>query len=384
MKLTIFIILISFEFLYSQILGVKPEYFIHTKNVPSGTAITFSFSKQSKVYCHDSGDWYECTDCPNPTEETTVGNVSDASKGWEICWDTPWDYEPLGYGLFKFKNDLEGSSSYFFIDMRDANYSHSGYSTTDFTIRYDHATDTYEWINPGYNQQWNSIHNKERLQIWAMKSPTGNPDTSPFQDFWSNCLGLNNNNDHPKLVWGPHPSMSGITNYRVYRAVTVGPASKPEFLIYSLRATVNSNTYSWTDPDVTIGGSYNYNYYYVKAYNGSIESSRSNIVYTPAQYYKPIVRGRNVNSNIEYTLHQNYPNPSNPTTTISFDLPKESYVELQIYDIQGKIISTLINKNMDSGSHSAKFNSEGLPSGIYFYRLKTVGFSDIKRMLIVK
>ncbi len=85
-----------------------------------------------------------------------------------------------------------------------------------------------------------------------------------------------------------------------------------------------------------------------------------------------------------YALKQNYPNPFNPTTNISFDLPKESTVQLQIYDIQGKLVSTLVNERMDEGTHSVSYNSSGLPSGVYFYRLQTDEFTDIKRMLLLK
>lgn len=102
------------------------------------------------------------------------------------------------------------------------------------------------------------------------------------------------------------------------------------------------------------------------------------------EFYKPFVKKEKSVSITDYKLNQNYPNPFNPTTNISFDLPEESSVQLQIYDIQGKLVSTLVNETMDKGNYSVSFNSDGLPSGVYFYRLSTLNFTDIKRMLLLK
>jgi hypothetical protein len=101
-------------------------------------------------------------------------------------------------------------------------------------------------------------------------------------------------------------------------------------------------------------------------------------------FYKQFGKRNNVMPKYTPRLYNNFPNPFNPTTTISFDLPNESTVQLQIYDIQGKVVSKLINKTLDEGSHSVTFNSDGLPSGVYFYRLQTQDFTDIKRMILLK
>lgn len=86
----------------------------------------------------------------------------------------------------------------------------------------------------------------------------------------------------------------------------------------------------------------------------------------------------------EYVLYQNYPNPFNPTTTIKFDLPKDGVVELGIYDILGKKITTLINEYRNAGSYEQSFNASSLASGIYLCRIKVNDFVSSKKMILVK
>ena len=83
-----------------------------------------------------------------------------------------------------------------------------------------------------------------------------------------------------------------------------------------------------------------------------------------------------------YKLNQNYPNPFNPTTTISYELPENSNVTLQVYDMTGRQVATLVNGTVQAGSHRISFDASGLSSGIYLYRL-TAGSSVISRKLTV-
>ncbi|MBU2492324.1 MAG: T9SS type A sorting domain-containing protein [Bacteroidetes bacterium] len=88
-----------------------------------------------------------------------------------------------------------------------------------------------------------------------------------------------------------------------------------------------------------------------------------------------------------YKLMQNYPNPFNPETTINYQLPFSSYVTLKVYDALGKEITTLVNEFKTAGEYQIKFRSSissGISSGVYFYRLKTNDFIEIKKMLLLK
>ena len=85
-----------------------------------------------------------------------------------------------------------------------------------------------------------------------------------------------------------------------------------------------------------------------------------------------------------FSLSQNYPNPFNPVTNIKFALPVSGNVTLRIFDVTGKEVAQLINQNMEAGSHEINFNASGFASGVYFYKMETNGFSDIKKMMLVK
>lgn len=85
-----------------------------------------------------------------------------------------------------------------------------------------------------------------------------------------------------------------------------------------------------------------------------------------------------------YSLNQNFPNPFNPETNISFDIPSTGLIKLVVYDMLGKEVATLVNKNMEAGSYSYNFNAAGLTSGVYFYKLTSDDFSEVKRMVLLK
>lgn len=87
---------------------------------------------------------------------------------------------------------------------------------------------------------------------------------------------------------------------------------------------------------------------------------------------------------ISYKLNQNYPNPFNSVTNIIYTVPKQSFVTIKIYDILGREISTLVNKLINEGTYRITFESKNLPSGIYFYTLRTKDFMETKKMLLLK
>jgi len=86
----------------------------------------------------------------------------------------------------------------------------------------------------------------------------------------------------------------------------------------------------------------------------------------------------------EYNLYQNFPNPFNPSTTIEYDLPKSSDVKIEVYNIAGQKIQTLLNKKMAAGSHQVEFNAQNLSSGVYFYRIEAGEYQDVKKMILLK
>ena len=83
-----------------------------------------------------------------------------------------------------------------------------------------------------------------------------------------------------------------------------------------------------------------------------------------------------------YALQQNYPNPFNPSTTIEFTLPASGFTSLKVYDLLGREVMTLVNEQKAAGTYRATFTATQLPSGTYFYALKTGSFSDVRKMML--
>ena len=85
-----------------------------------------------------------------------------------------------------------------------------------------------------------------------------------------------------------------------------------------------------------------------------------------------------------YKLYANYPNPFNPSTTITFDLSIGQRVKLKIYDILGKEQETLLNGYLSAGRHSVTFNAESIPSGVYLYQMQAGNFIQSKKMILLR
>jgi hypothetical protein len=85
-----------------------------------------------------------------------------------------------------------------------------------------------------------------------------------------------------------------------------------------------------------------------------------------------------------YKLEQNFPNPFNPKTTIQFSLPQGGFVSLQVFDILGKEVALLLNEQKEAGTYSVRWDATTMPSGVYYYYLKTEAFAAAKQMVVIK
>jgi hypothetical protein len=102
---------------------------------------------------------------------------------------------------------------------------------------------------------------------------------------------------------------------------------------------------------------------------------------------KPFVTGTLGNISLVpkvYQLYQNYPNPFNPTTNIKFDVPKSGLVKIKIFDLTGKLIDVLVNREIKAGSYEVKWNGTNYASGIYFYKFESVDYTKVERMVLIK
>jgi flagellar assembly factor FliW len=132
--------------------------------------------------------------------------------------------------------------------------------------------------------------------------------------------------------------------------------------------TTEQHSYSFIDENIS-AGKYFYRLKQID-FNGMYEySSEIEVV---------------VNAPDNFSLNQNYPNPFNPSTSIEFQLPKESFVTLKIYNILGVEIATLVNEQKPAGVHKINFDASGLTSGLYIYKISTGNFEQTRKMLLLK
>jgi hypothetical protein len=85
-----------------------------------------------------------------------------------------------------------------------------------------------------------------------------------------------------------------------------------------------------------------------------------------------------------FIMNDNYPNPCNPSTTISFTLPSRSFVTLKIFDVLGTEVATIVSEEMMPGNYSKQWNAGNIASGVYFYRLQAGTYSETKKLLLLK
>ena len=207
---------------------------------------------------------------------------------------------------------------------------------------------------------------------------TGIPDKSPMDANLDSCV-----TGYPvKICWTDHPNTS-VMQYRIYRGAKVESNLTSPIVI----ATVSRGTTRYIDNEYIVGGddpgTVAYDvvpYYSTEGTWGYVGMEL--ISATPVELI-PKLAEQNAGAPSEYKL-ENYPNPFNPTTTISYQLPEAGMVTLKVYDMLGKEVATLVNEVKQAGYYSATFDASKLASGIYISTIKTNKFTQSKKMMLVK
>jgi len=117
---------------------------------------------------------------------------------------------------------------------------------------------------------------------------------------------------------------------------------------------------------------------------GSSEGNGTQFDYATIKYSQPLGIERSTSQIRQFQLYQNFPNPFNGSTRIDYLLPWFSFVKLSVYDLCGRTVGNLINENKQEGKHTVEFESNNLPTGVYFYRLEIGQYSQTKKMLLIK
>ncbi len=206
------------------------------------------------------------------------------------------------------------------------------------------------WVNP---------LNMQTTKICYSGDPESGTGWTEFRGHVENCDGSLTGTIVPVNYVGDRHSMMSSGSDRL----TVQPNDTQTVVIAQMMARGSSNLNSVTK---------------LKQLDATVQTFYDNGM---------IVSVLNTNSEIpaSFSLFQNYPNPFNPSTNIKFDLVRNGFVTLKIYDVSGKEIATLINNEYISvGTNEVNFNAANLASGIYFYTLTAGTFTDTKRMVLIK
>lgn len=188
-----------------------------------------------------------------------------------------------------------------------------------------------------------------------------------------------NNTSTPYKVKAYIKTKSGISNAKVYWTMDTTQGFS------SVNMTASADTFTAYIPNKPLGTTI---YYYISATSNTSKTITKPLPAPSGNFRFKIENSSGITGNNslvkKYTLYQNYPNPFNPVTKIKFNLPKNGFVRIQVFDIAGRLINTLINDFKFSGSYEIAFNAGNLTSGVYFYKMETVDYSDVKKMLLIK
>ena len=178
------------------------------------------------------------------------------------------------------------------------------------------------------------------------------------------------------LAWSPS-SNPHISHYAVYRKTT-------EDTNFSLIGTIIHPDTIYIDQSLSWGLHYFYVATSIDIYEN--ESGYSNMIDTTLSL---VPDNEKYSQPDKYALYQNYPNPFNSSTNIVYNLPVDADVKISVYNIRGKKIRELVHKYKNAGLYSIQWDGcadsgETVAAGSYYYRFETLGFSDVKKMLLLK
>ena len=176
------------------------------------------------------------------------------------------------------------------------------------------------------------------------------------------------------ITWDANPE-SDLAGYNVYWGSPTGYSfanvvDVGNVTTYTLSGVSITDTIAVTAYDMDIDGT-----------DDQVEGNESWFAIEPTSLG---TKDDDVLSPTAFTLKQNYPNPFNPVTTISYQLPKTTFVNLSIYNVVGQLVETLVNEYDNAGFHTVEWNASRVGSGVYFYRIEAGEYTETKKCLILK
>ncbi len=246
--------------------------------------------------------------------------------------------------------------------------------------------------NDAISDQFTDIALDQQGGVYACGVSGVTPNTDYFavevssqgnMQWWRTYNGTGNGNDEANSISTDNDGNCYVSGY-----TTIGAN-------YTYISTIKFNTsgdQEWLVNFTGLNGAgYNIGYGAKTDNNGNVfvagyAYNNANIDGVIVKYSQTLSGISPVNSEIpeKFSLSQNYPNPFNPMTNVKFQMPNDAFVRLIVYDIQGKEAAVLVNEKLEAGTYSVNFNAAGLSSGIYFYKLITAGYTETRKMILVK
>jgi hypothetical protein len=255
-------------------------------------------------------------------------------------------------------------------------------------------------------------------ETYTITSPSSNTRGAKYSNSeWTIYSGLGTGNLQTELSWsGKWAKVRGLSGFSLYTLTDVSNPLPIQITAFNSKVNNRDVLLNW----VTISEYNNLGFEVQKQYSVSgsqysewekigfvkgsgTTNSQSTYSYADAKLktgnYKYRLKQLNYNGNFKYfsldgeifidvpkvfSMSQNYPNPFNPVTKIDFDIPKDGFVSLKIYDVLGREIKSIVNEFRKAGYYTEEFNATNFASGVYFYRIQTGDFVAIKKMLMIK
>ena len=278
----------------------------------------------------------------------------------------------------------------------------TGYSYDNVSLE-DYATIKY---NSSGEQQWVSKYNGASGKFDIANSITTDNAGNVFVTGYS--YDVNSSEDYATVKYNSAGGQQWVSLYN---------GSGNDFdIATSIKSDVNGNVYvagysygTGTQEDfATVKYNSNGDQQWAEIFNGDADSSdiaaslaidQSGNIYTSGYSYvtssgfdfitikySQTVGVNQISGNLpeKFLLEQNYPNPFNPNTNIRYTIEEAGYTSLTVYNSVGIELSALISENLQAGSYSAEFNAENYPSGVYYYKLTSGDFTQVKKMILLK
>jgi M6 family metalloprotease-like protein len=263
--------------------------------------------------------------------------------------------------------------------------------------------DNEDAFNMGYNQLFSTFsnpptYNKNRIQTNTAVELIGNNSGVFNLQFYIDASSVlsappskpqnlkisQSTNLHPLLTWEANLE-TDVTGYKVYKYITYELGW--QYLTTTTSPTYEDPTESYCPPGQQCMSGHNVSYKVTAIDNQAKESVPSDPKTTHVLGGDPSKIVANPTSEgipLEYGLQQNYPNPFNPSALINYAVKEAGLVKIKVFDILGSEVATLVNEIKEAGNFAVEFNAANLPSGVYIYSLQVNGFTDSKKMLLLK